>query len=663
MENGELVLSKKTRLWLLIVSALMIVLVQLIFIENLFWSNLLLLPLLLTITFRRSRAAYFYASGLSIVSFVLYEYHAVATDMEIPLMRWLVFLSVIWVSAYFINQAKKQKIRVEAQKNRYEKLSAQLSSKLDDEYSGEVEKQKSESTALKLAIRSGGVGIWDWDIVGNQLIWDDQMYLLYGVTKSNFDLSMQTWQQTLAEDNQGLFDRAIQDALTGSHGINLTFKIHWPDHSARFIKMLGYVVKDKNNKAVRVVGTNWDISQDKKAQAELSVYNEQLEHVVERRTTVLKKVNENLLRNEQLLEEMSSVGKIGGWTYQKENEALTLTNQIFKTMELEEERPPSFEDWMLYFAPEARGLVNKSMNNCLARKENFELELPFDTAKKNRIWVKLVGKPIMQDNSVVGVSGILQNITSEKLLKDSLIKINEKLDRELSFKTEALTASVKELETFSYTVSHDLRSPLRAIEGFSKALKENYAGILDEDGQRWLNYIVANTDKMGTLISDILTFSRVGRTEIHEEKLDMNQLVEEKFDDLKVHYLDKVLKLNVEKLPEVYGDRSLIGQIWLNLLSNALKFSSNKDEIKIEIRGKMEANKVCYTIEDEGVGFDQRYADKLFVIFQRLHGDAEFKGSGVGLAIVERILKKHGGTITATGENGKGARFDFSLPQ
>jgi signal transduction histidine kinase len=376
----------------------------------------------------------------------------------------------------------------------------------------------------------------------------------------------------------------------------------------------------------------------------------------------LHELNENLDRNEELLSHMSDIGKIGGWEYSKGDGHLLWTSQLFSIIETEKKEVPTLEEWNLMYAPEVRSLVVKRFNNCLSRREGFELELPFITSKENRIWVKIIAEAKVKDDQAVGISGIFQNITKEKELKESLIKINEELDARMLKQSEQLEQVNKEMETFSYTVSHDLRAPLRAIEGFSKAMKENYAGILDEDGERWLNYIVDNTDKMGGLISDILTYSRIARAEIQEEELNMNLLVEEKFDLLKAQYRGIVLKINVEKLPKALGDRSLVGQVWLQLLSNALKFSTTKEEVCIDVSGKMENNCVTYKVKDQGAGFDQRYVDKIYVIFQRLHADDEFSGSGVGLAMVDKILKKHGGKISAESELGVGTSISFTLP-
>ena len=652
----------KYRYLLLTVTILLLAVMQLMNLGFVGWTYLLAPVVLFGFVFQPGKAPSFIAAILTLVAIVLEIIWSQRANLD---LRWSVIISfgvITWILALFIGALKKLKIRVEAKGKRYNTLSKNLSKKLEDELSSEVDKAKRESSALKLAIRSGGIGIWDWDLDTNELHWDDQMFLLYGKSKGGFEVNYHNWENCVLEEDRNDFSFGIQDAIRGAESCNLNFRIIWPDNSIRHIKMLGYVERDKSNKALRIVGTNWDISQDKQMENALVSYKDQLEEIVERRTNVMQQLNENLLRNEDLLDQMSEISKIGGWEYSADTKELNWTKEVFKIHGLDKEQAPSLEESLSFFSPEVKGLVQRSYNNCVGRKEEFELEVPFITAKENRIWVRVIGKPRIRKGQIIGMSGVIQDITSEKELKENLIKINEELDRDLAKKTELLKQSTQEMETFSYTVSHDLRTPLRAIEGFSKALQDNYAGILDEDGDRWLKYIVDNTNKMGVLITDILAYSRVQRSEIQEEELNMNKLLEEKFDEVKQFYREKVIKINVEKLPRVTGDRNLVGQIWLNLLDNALKFSSENEEIKIEVRGKIENEMCLFTVSDKGVGFDQRYVDKIFVIFQRLHGEDEFKGSGVGLAIVERIIKKHGGWVSAEAELNKGASVTFALP-
>jgi PAS domain S-box-containing protein len=238
----------------------------------------------------------------------------------------------------------------------------------------------------------------------------------------------------------------------------------------------------------------------------------------------------------------------------------------------------------------------------------------------------------------------------------------EKRAEELIESTAQLESANRELESFSYSVSHDLRTPLRAVNGYAKILEEDYGDRLDDEGRRMLTVVQDNAKKMGVLIDDLLTFSRLGRKEIKKSVVNMTALVENALTELNTpHQSEAVVKIN--DLQPVTADATLMNQVWLNLLSNAIKYSSNNKKPDIKISSERKNGELVYSISDNGVGFDMKYADKLFGVFQRLHSSKDFEGTGVGLALVCRIITRHGGKIWAKGEINKGATFYFSLPE
>ncbi len=228
-----------------------------------------------------------------------------------------------------------------------------------------------------------------------------------------------------------------------------------------------------------------------------------------------------------------------------------------------------------------------------------------------------------------------------------------------------LEAANKELESFSYSVSHDLRAPLRAIDGFTRIFEEDYGATVDDEGRRLLRVVRDNSERMGILIDDLLAFSRLGRQPLACEPVDMNALVEEALAEIRNAGSRHEASITIQALPGVKADAALLRQVWINLLSNALKYSSVRASPDIAI-GCMESadshGHVAYFVKDNGVGFDMRYYDKLFGVFQRLHSVEEFSGTGVGLAIVHRLITRHGGRVWAEAELDKGATFFFSLP-
>ena len=238
----------------------------------------------------------------------------------------------------------------------------------------------------------------------------------------------------------------------------------------------------------------------------------------------------------------------------------------------------------------------------------------------------------------------------------------KKLEREMMKAMDSAKAANKELETFSYSVSHDLRAPLRHISGYVELLAKHFKSGLSEKGVHYLDSIADSALKMGKLIDNLLTFSRTGRAEMCLSKLEMNGLVKEVIESVSKDNPGRAIDWVVANLPPVFGDEATLRQVWVNILSNAAKFTRTREKAAIEIGAKVEAKEVTYFVRDNGVGFNMKYAPKLFGVFQRLHSTEEFEGTGIGLANVQRIVLRHGGRTWAEAELNKGATFYFSMP-
>jgi signal transduction histidine kinase len=261
-----------------------------------------------------------------------------------------------------------------------------------------------------------------------------------------------------------------------------------------------------------------------------------------------------------------------------------------------------------------------------------------------------------------GLMRALRYAIERKTMDAEIRALNAELEARVAQRTVALESANRELEAFSYSVSHDLRAPLRSIDGYSSILLRDQAGQLDAEALRLLGIVVRNVKQMGTLIDDLLAFSRVSRAALEHRPVDMAGLARSVADELRAADPEREIAFDVGPLADAPGDAALLRQVWVNLLGNAAKFSGPSENARVEVRSEQSDGECRYTVSDNGVGFNLAYADNLFAPFSRLHPAADFEGTGIGLAIVARIVGRHGGRVWAEGTPGTGAIFGFALP-
>jgi signal transduction histidine kinase len=328
----------------------------------------------------------------------------------------------------------------------------------------------------------------------------------------------------------------------------------------------------------------------------------------------------------------------------------------------------------LIIANKELAFQNEEKENRAAELIIANKELAFQNEEKENRAAELIvaNKELAFQNEEKGKRAEELVIANRELKKaeDDVRKLNDELEHKVVERTAQLEQANKELGlvnkelgSFSYSVSHDLRAPIRAIHGYTRIILEDYADKLDDDGVKVLQSIIHNSKKMGDLIDDLLAFSQLGRKQVAVAEINMKELVDSVREELIFEDGENIPEFLQKILPPSSGDKTLIKQVWINLLSNAIKYSRLKPKTNIEIGGEIQGDMVIYYVKDEGAGFDMQYYDKLFGVFQRLHSQEEFEGTGIGLAIVQKIVERHRGTVWAESVIDQGTCFYFSLPK
>lgn len=744
---------------------------------------------------------------------------------------------------------------------------------------------------ISTATRASQVGIWDWDIVSNKLVWDDQMYALYGIKKEEFTGAFEAWVNGLHPDDREFCQNETQLALRGEKEYESEFRVVWPDGTIHYEKAKGEVFRNEKGEPVRMVGINFEITERKNAEETLRISEERYRNIFESavigiyRTTPDGKIlmaNSTLTKllgfnsfeeliqrdlesegfeddnqRKKFRESIEKNGRVIGlesvWKtkdgesviinenakafydnngkiiyYEGTIEDITKRKQIEKTLLESEEKfrkafatnPDSItitrlSDGMYVsvnsgftqiFGHTEEDVLGKTpleiniWNNTDDRKqfvsslktkgivENFEARLSSkngiiidtlisatiidfegephvlstikditarkqaeealrESEEKFRKLMENIPLPVTYVNSLGGinfrndrflqvlgynseevptvnewwekaypdetyrkwviknwelavknaieadtdiepieynitckdaiertmiVSGIIIednllitfiDITDRKKAEEEIRKLNETLEQRIEERTTQLKEANKELEAFSYSVSHDLRAPLRHINGFVDLLTESYNDLLPEKGKHYLDVIKNSSRQMGALIDDLLQFSRTGRQEMQETNMNMDSVFQEALNSLVHDTENRNIEWDIAPLPNINGDQSLLRMVWFNLLSNAVKFTKSKNTARIQIGFTEDKIEYTFFVRDNGAGFDMRFAHKLFGVFQRLHSAKEFEGTGIGLANVHRIILRHGGRTWAESQLGEGATFYFTLPK
>lgn len=365
-----------------------------------------------------------------------------------------------------------------------------------------------------------------------------------------------------------------------------------------------------------------------------------------------------LQKSQSLLTQAEKLGKVGGWEIDVETKQLAWTETVYDIHELDSTGRATVEQGVNFYTPASRPIIEQALRRAIEKGEPFDVELEIITAKGNLRSVHAIGKADLAGRKV---AGFFQDITERKRAEGDIRRLNAELEQRVAVRTAQLESINKELEAFCYSVSHDLRAPLRSIDGFSLALLEDYEMKLDAEGQQHLHRIRGSAQFMGVLIDDMLKLSRLSRVKFTSQSLDLSALVSAVAGNLKEAHPDRAVECIIEKGVTVDGDAHLLRLVLENLIGNAWKFTGKQPKAKVEFGVVRSGGEAVHFVRDNGAGFDMKYSNKLFGAFQRLHTTEEFPGTGIGLVTVQRILARHGGRVWAEAGPGKGATFYFTL--
>ena len=388
--------------------------------------------------------------------------------------------------------------------------------------------------------------------------------------------------------------------------------------------------------------------------------------------TARRATEEKLRQSEVLLDIAGRTAQLGGWMLDLSDGPMRWSDEVCKIHEMPAGSKPLLHDVLQYCSPEWRKKFTAAFDGCSRNGIPFDEELEIITASGRRVWVRAIAEALRDDSGkITRLQGSYQDITERKQAQDSIVRLNAELENRVRRRTARLEAVNKELEavnreleTFSYSVSHDLRSPLNTIDGFSQLLERSAGDMVGEKGRHYLNRIRAGTRQMGDLIEGLLSLAKLSRDPLHFGMVDLAAIARQVAQECMEREPEREVNVCIQDDLRAHGDRRLLSVVIQNLVGNAWKFTSKRVVAQIDIGREIAVNgETVYFVKDNGAGFDMAYADKLFGTFQRLHSPGDFSGSGIGLATVQRIITRHGGRVWAHGFEGQGANFYFTLDE
>lgn len=499
---------------------------------------------------------------------------------------------------------------------------------------------ENQQQKLELALETGQVGIWDWDMRAGTVEWSSSLEHMYGLETGTFKGHFEDFARQVYPGDLDKITAAVDTAVKNRKPFKIENRIVRADGEVRWVYSQARLRYDEQNNVIGMLGISTDL-------------------------TEVKKAEEALRSSEARLAEAQRIAHLGSWQLDMKTLKAVWSDEEFRLLGYRVgEVEPSLDNFRARVHPEDADTVEETMQRAAGTTDGiFEIEhrvshpdgVVLHVLEQGRVSFDEQGEP-------AEFIGTTLDITEQKQTEQELLRHKFHLEELVEERTGELQRINQELESFSYSVSHDLRAPLRAIDGFSQALYEDYQQVLDETGLDYLNRIQRAAENMSYLIDSLLKLSRLTRSKFQREKVDLSQLARDVSEEQKQLWEAPSIEVVIKPGLVVYGDLQMLRVMLTNLVNNAFKYSQGKSQPRVEIGSRAgDSPRTVFYVADNGAGFDMRYVDKLFGAFQRLHGNDEFEGLGIGLATVQRIIHRHGGRIWAEGSPGNGAVFYFVL--
>ena len=498
------------------------------------------------------------------------------------------------------------------------------------------EELRASEERFRIASETANDVVYEWDLK-QSVQWVGKIDEMLGYEPAAFPRTLDGWAASVHPEDLERTMAEIQAHLEGRAPYDAEYRVRRKDGVYRWWSARGAAARTPDGKPVRWIGSITDITERKQADEAL---------------------RESESRFRQLAESLPQLV----WTCQPDGPCDYFNRQWIEFTGVPEAQQFGF-GWLEQLHPDDRAPTVAAWEAAVALGADFHVEFRIRRHDGEFRWFDTQAVRLRDaEGHTIKWFGSNTDITERKRTEEEVRTLNAELEQRVQDRTAQLEAANKELEAFSYSVSHDLRAPLRAIDGYGRILLEDHEARLDPEGRRVLGVISSETRRMGQLVDDLLAFSRLGRQNLESSGIDMTAMAQAVFEEQAAQAPTRVFQLVVKPLPTARGDRAMIRVVFGNLISNAIKFTAPRNPAVIEIGSRREDGQAVYYVKDNGVGFDMNYAHKLFGVFQRLHTAEEFEGTGVGLALIQRVIHRHGGRVWAEGNVNDGATFSFSLP-